>query len=66
MTLFCRHLKWEPVNAIWSELPDGSLSMSWSAMQCLRCNKVRWSNVLKPRESIVLTVEGVEGESQPY
>ncbi len=60
LSLFCRHMEWTPLGAIWTDMPDYSLSVSWAAMRCVQCGRVRYSNVLKPRESIVLTVEGID------
>jgi hypothetical protein len=57
---FCRHREWVPVNAIWTELPDESLSMSWSAMRCVRCGLIRYDNILKAKETIILTVKGLD------
>ena len=58
--IFCRHREWAPIALLWTELPDDSLSASWAAIECVRCRKVRKSNMLKPREAIILILEGLD------
>ena len=52
----CRHREWEPVAPVWSEDDNGAIHITWSAMECLGCHKVRWDNVLKPGESVSLDI----------
>lgn len=57
---FCRHLYWQPMNALVSEFDD-SITVSWDQMMCEDCGKVRNRNVLKPREHLVIPVHwGIE------
>jgi len=55
--VFCRHRFWSPTDALITELPDYSLSISWTGMVCQRCGKVRTDNMLKGGESVVLPMD---------
>lgn len=49
--LLCRDREWEPLDCI--PYVDGdAVHFQWTSQRCLRCGRIRDTNLLKPGESI--------------
>ena len=59
---FCRHRYWLATNAIYTDLPDDSISISWTQMMCERCGKMRYNGMLKVSESMILPIDDLVTE----
>ncbi len=46
------HRHWIPIAPLKTILPDGALSVTWAAMECVYCRKKRYDNYLRPGESV--------------
>ncbi len=49
--LLCRHREWEPLDCL-PYVEGGNIRFEWTRQRCLRCGRIRDTNLLKPGESI--------------